>query len=74
MKNRNNTENSSSSQVRNGTDIIKWHRLNASNGTKYWSQLVDITGCKSLSEENFKLFIKQVVIKNNKVLFIPDFL
>ncbi|ENM3908799.1 DNA topoisomerase IV subunit B, partial [Vibrio cholerae] len=50
IKNRNNTENSSSSQVRNGTDIIKWHRLNASNGTKYWSQLVDITGCNSLSE------------------------
>ncbi|MFH0240815.1 SinI family restriction endonuclease [Vibrio alginolyticus] len=72
VKNRNNTENSSSSQVRNGTDIIKWHRLNASNGTKYWSQLVDITGCNSLSEENFKLFIKRVVINNNKVLFIPE--
>ncbi|EGQ7835353.1 DNA topoisomerase IV subunit B [Vibrio vulnificus] len=72
VKNRNNTENSSSSQVRNGTDIIKWHRLNASNGTKYWSQLIDITGCNSLSEENFKLFIKRVVINNNKVLFIPE--
>ncbi|HGE6115870.1 TPA: SinI family restriction endonuclease [Vibrio cholerae] len=74
IKNRNSTENSSSSQVRNGTDIIKWHRLNANNGTKYWSQLVDITGCNSLSEEKFKLFIKRVVKNNKKVLFIPEFL
>ncbi|MCK8075294.1 SinI family restriction endonuclease [Vibrio sp. 1CM2L] len=72
VKNRNNTENSSSSQVRNGTDIIKWHRLNANNGTKYWPSLVKLTGCQTLSEERFKSFIKQVVQNNNKVLFIPS--
>ncbi|WP_228481528.1 SinI family restriction endonuclease [Vibrio fluminensis] len=72
IKNRNNTENSSSSQVRNNTDIIKWHRLNANNGDKYWSSLANLTGCNSLSEEGFKAFINQVVTNNSKVLFIPD--
>ncbi len=72
VKNRNNTENSSSSQVRNGTEIIKWHRLNAKNGTKYWSALVELTECEALSEENFKRFIEQVVSRNKKVLYIPQ--
>lgn len=72
VKNRNNTENSSSSQVRNGTDIIKWHRLNANNGTKYWDSLVELTRCRTLSEERFKSFIERVVKNNNKVLFIPS--
>ncbi|ENK2293181.1 DNA topoisomerase IV subunit B [Vibrio parahaemolyticus] len=72
VKNRNNTENSSSSQVRNGTDIIKWHRLNANNGAKYWDSLVELTRCRTLSEERFKSFIERVVKNNNEVLFIPS--
>jgi transcriptional regulator with XRE-family HTH domain len=33
VKNRSNSENSSSNKIRQGTAIIKWHRINASNGS-----------------------------------------
>ncbi|MEH2450243.1 SinI family restriction endonuclease [Nostoc sp.] len=39
VKNRSNSENSSSSSVRKGTPIRKWHRVNAKNGVYYWKEL-----------------------------------
>lgn len=38
VKNRNNSENSSSSDIRSGTPILKWHRMNANSGHKRWKK------------------------------------
>ena len=58
IKNRNNTENSSSSAIREGTDIQKWWRFHASKGSLNWENF-PVKECKEkLSDENFLLFIK----------------
>lgn len=51
VKNRDNSENSSSSAVREGTFISKWHRISSRNGKTFWSELPDNDG--SLSERGF---------------------
>ncbi|MDB4468572.1 SinI family restriction endonuclease, partial [bacterium] len=42
IKNRSNSENSSSSSVREGTSIKKWYRINATTGAFFWSKLNQI--------------------------------
>jgi len=71
VKNRSNSENSSSSKIRVGTEIIKWHRIDANTGTTYWEKLNELIGNKTqMSEKAFSIFVKKVVKKNPRSIFI----
>ena len=59
VKNRSNSENSSSAAVRNGTDIIKWHRLDARTGKTHWDRFPEPELIGVLTEENFQSYIKE---------------
>lgn len=56
VKNRSNSENSSSSAIRIGTTIEKWYRIKADSGQTNWEKLQRDTGA-ILSEEDFYAFI-----------------
>jgi len=63
VKNRDNTENSSSSQIRNGTDIKKWFRTFSRPSTKRknntnWENFPEEEFRNLLSEEGFLSFIR----------------
>lgn len=64
IKSRNNTENSSSNKVRNGTIIEKWWRFNASTGATNWPALNNIVGHEIFSEDDFSLFVYNLVNVN----------
>ncbi len=64
IKNRSNSENSSSSSVRIGTVIKKWYRINATSGETYWERLDTDFGIDGLTEKSFIEFVKNC-IKNN---------
>ena len=66
IKNRSNSENSSSNKIRNGKPIEKWFRVNANNGHYQWESLKKIVGqsITGLNEEEFQKFIFQT-LKNN---------
>lgn len=83
IKNKSNTENSSSSNIRAGTDIKKWYRLGSrtENGTKVpsykWSTLNNLINqyktsnlkreC-NLSEEDYQKFLIKVASKNHNLI------
>ena len=58
IKNKYNSENSSSTKVRKGTDIKKWHRL-SKNGDKWneLAKLLEIKDTTKLNEESYKQYI-----------------
>lgn len=58
VKNRSNSENSSSSAIRKGTEIAKWYRVNANTGKTNWSAFPLAIKDAQFSEEDFHLFIK----------------
>ena len=65
IKNRSNSENSSSSAIRDGTNILKWYRIEARTGKTNWDDLCRIIGNEILfSENDFKHFCINL-IKNN---------
>ncbi len=72
VKNRSNSENSSSNKIRQGTPIIKWHRINASNGTCYWDVLNERVGCTELSEQDFSSFVKRTITENPAAVYIEE--
>ena len=57
VKNRDNTENSSSSQVRKGTTILHWFRTKAKTGETNWNNFPDELLRSLLSEEGFHEFV-----------------
>lgn len=57
VKNRSNSENSSSSQVREGTSIEKWFRVHARTGKTNWSTFPDQELRTKLSEEKFRDYL-----------------
>lgn len=57
VKNRDNSENSSSSAIRNGTQIKKWFRTFSRNGATNWENFPDEQLRSKMSEEKFKDFI-----------------
>lgn len=82
VKNKNNTENSSSSAIRNGTKIEKWYRLKTKKNKKKpypsyeWDKLNDIINrdldigeepCE-MSEKDYQHFLKKVVKKNPHII------
>ena len=68
VKNRSNSENSSSSRVRIGTEIEKWFRVNANSGKYLWEDLNKLHSTLNLSEENFKDFVVKTLKANPKAL------
>lgn len=57
VKNRSNSENSSSSAIRDGTDIEKWFRCFCYKPKTNWDNFPDTALRKHLSEEEFKKFV-----------------
>lgn len=79
IKNKYNTENSSSSKIRDNTSIMKWYRLDKKKEKKVnvpvykWSflnqQIEIITGhLPSLNEEGYINFVRNVLTKNPSIL------
>ena len=60
IKNRNNTENSSSSKIRVGTDINKWWRLNAKTGETNWGNFPEEIDIDSTDEDFLKFVEKKL--------------
>ena len=70
VKSRNNTENSSSNKIRNGTEIKKWWRFHATQGTTNWDELNKKLGLSVLSEDDFLGFVKTTAKSNPDMLAI----
>ena len=61
VKNSDNSENSSSRKVREGTPIKHWFRRFSKRKAHNWEKLNIILGMESLSEENFLEFLKKKI-------------
>jgi hypothetical protein len=61
VKNRQNTENSSSSAIRKGTIIQKWFRSFPKRAETNWEDLHKKVGDSSLSEVGFRLFVENAL-------------
>lgn len=72
IKNRSNSENSSSSAVRYGTKIEKWYRIKADKIEYMWDQLNKICGTTHLSEESFVKFVKKILTSNPDCLAVEQ--
>lgn len=76
IKNRDNTENSSSDKIREGTTIKKWYRMQSKTGKTEWEKLNEMLHLppnNQLSEEDFENFTKILVQKNPACLYVdPD--
>jgi hypothetical protein len=72
IKNRSNSENSSSSRVRIGTPIEKWHRVNAITGNYNWNELNHICGGTNMSESGFISFVNRTIASNPAALPIEN--
>lgn len=72
IKNRSNSENSSSSRVRLGTQISKWFRVDARTGVYQWENLCRQIGGGNLTEESFREFIASVIKLNPDALPIEE--
>lgn len=57
IKNRDNSENSSSSAIRDGTDIKKWFRTFSRRNETNWDAFPDDNLKQYLSEESFKKYV-----------------
>ena len=63
VKNRDNSENSSSSAIRSGTAIEKWFRTFSKKPGTNWDDFPDITLRAHLFEEDFQLFVRQYLAR-----------
>ena len=72
IKNRSNSENSSSSAVRDGTEIEKWYRIKADRVEYMWPQLNRICGTTNLSEDRFVDFVQRTLRSNPGCLAVED--
>lgn len=63
IKNRDNSENSSSASVREGTSIEKWHRLSSRSGKTHWDWLNNLIASDfcGLSEIEFQKFALEYI-------------
>lgn len=62
VKNRDNSENSSSSAIRIGTKIEKWHRTFSKRVGSNWAAFPDASLRPHLSEAAFKAFVKTYLL------------
>lgn len=63
IKNRDNSENSSSAAVRHGTDIKKWHRTVSRTGQTRWESFPIGRDSEKLDEKDFRNFVKEYIEK-----------
>lgn len=71
IKNSDNSENSSSSRVRAGTTIEKWHRRKSTKKAAFfWDGLNAMVGREDLSEEEFRKFVQDTIKKNPGCLYV----
>lgn len=70
IKNRSNSENSSSSKIRKGTAILKWHRVDARTGRYLWTQLNEQYSSGIFSESGFREFIVEKLKANPGALAV----
>lgn len=61
VKNRDNTENSSSSAIRDGTIIKWWFRTFSTRNQTNWERFPNLPINRSLSEDGFKLFVTEAL-------------
>lgn len=73
IKNRDNSENSSSSAIRNGTRIQKWHRTIARSGKTLWHNFPVNEPGERLSEKGFIEFIVEEIGKHGAPKWTPNF-
>lgn len=74
IKNRSNSENSSSSAIRRGTTIEKWYRTNSTNGTTRWDLLPENSDSdenEHCTEEGFYEFVRAEAQRKPPVEEIP---
>lgn len=64
VKNRDNSENSSSSQVREGTTIEKWYRIRSGRVEYKWEALNRINDTDKFCEESYVTFARECLAKN----------
>lgn len=72
IKNRSNSENSSSSAIRHGTKIEKWYRVKANKVEYMWDSLNEICGITILSEEAFVGFVRKTIMNNPGCLAVEQ--
>lgn len=73
VKNSDNSENSSSSRVRNGTKIEKWHRRVSTRANTFcWAVLREKLNIDNVSEEDFRAFIKTTMENNPRCFHINE--
>ncbi len=70
VKNRSNSENSSSSRVRISQPIEKWHRVDAWTANYRWSYFNDKYEKDSFSEANFIEFVQSILDQNSEALAV----
>jgi hypothetical protein len=63
VKNRDNSENSSSASVRNGTEIVKWFRTFSRTGSTNWEAFPERVESVVLSEKGFEKFVRDYLRK-----------
>jgi len=63
IKNRDNSENSSSKSIRNNTEIQKWFRTFSKTGKTNWDNLPALMQNHNLSEAGFIAFVKNYLAK-----------
>jgi SinI restriction endonuclease len=72
IKNRSNSENSSSSRVRLNQPIEKWYRVDAKTGQSQWSEFNQRYDTDQFSETGFVNFVQRVLAENPETLAIED--
>lgn len=70
VKTSDNSENSSSSDIRSGTRISKWcRRKSKKREDYYWGEIQKITGISTLNEKEFRDFIHATLEENPNCLY-----
>lgn len=75
IKNSDNSENSSSKTVRDGTEIKHWFRRYSKTGATNWPVLNELVGIevnKQLTEEAFREFVKKVISSNPGSIYLEE--
>lgn len=67
VKNRDNSENSSSSAIRVGTEIQKWFRTFSKKPGSNWQKFPDSICCVDFSEDGFKEFVRKYLLALKKI-------
>ena len=70
IKNRSNSENSSSARVRIHQPIEKWYRVDAMTGSYQWDYFNQKYDTDRFSEEGFVLFVQRTLLNNPEALAV----